>query len=95
VAALKAYAWTNNFDDLRRVVPRLHSLLTNGLKLRASARAYGCSLGAQRDALKRLGIKLTGLDDEPDDGDDNERVASDTANPADDAPVTPLDPPTE
>lgn len=91
VAALKAYAWANNFEDLRRVVPRLHSLLTNGLKLRASARAYGCSLGAQRDALKRLGIRLTGIDD---DSDDDECSGSDAMGSVDEG-VAPLDPPTE
>ncbi|MBE7451462.1 MAG: FHA domain-containing protein [Kofleriaceae bacterium] len=94
VGALKAYAWTNNFDDVRRIVPRLHSLLTNGLGLRASARAYGCSLGAQRDALKRLGIRVTGADDDSGDDDDREALGRDEP-PADDGPVMPLDPPTE
>ncbi|KAB2896579.1 MAG: FHA domain-containing protein [Kofleriaceae bacterium] len=94
VDALKMYPWSNNFDDLRRIVPRLHSLLTNGCKLRASARSFGCSVAAQRDALKRLGIKLASVDDEPADDDGDER-APEAVPLGDEGPVIPLDPPTK
>ena len=89
VAALQAYPWANNFDDLRRVVPRLHSVLSTGGRLRASARAFGCSPSAQREALARLGIQLGGPG-----GDDEERDSYCHAmQTLEDEPVMPPGPP--
>jgi hypothetical protein len=57
VAALREYGWPQNFDDLRRNVPRLLALIEHG-KLRAAARALGVSAPALSEALERLGIRV-------------------------------------
>lgn len=57
VAALRDYAWPQNFDDLRRHVPRLLALIEHG-KLRPTARALGVSAPALSEALDRLGIRV-------------------------------------
>lgn len=94
VARLKAYAWANDFEDLRRVMLRLYSVLTNRLKMRASARHYGCSPSAMAEALERLGIDLKLVSDELD-VEDDEQAPQDARGAVADGPVTPLDPPAE
>lgn len=60
VAALKAQPWPGHFADLRRQVKRLHAVLTNGLRARASARALGLkSVASLIEALDRIGVRLT------------------------------------
>jgi DNA-binding NtrC family response regulator len=78
LAGLRVHPWPGNFADLRRQVPRLHALLTNGLRLRATARALGLrSVASLSEALDRIGIhvKPSDGDDAPIDGsgDDDER----------------------
>lgn len=64
--ALKRQPWPGHFADLRRQVPRLHALLTNGLRLRAAARALGLrSVASLIEALDRIGVHVR-----PSDGDD-------------------------
>lgn len=65
VDALKAHPWPDHFADLRAQVKRLHAVLTNGLRLRASARALGLkSPTALVQALDRIGVRLKPLDDD-------------------------------
>jgi hypothetical protein len=63
VDALKAHPWPDHFADLRAQVKRLHAVLTNGLRLRASARALGLkSPTALVQALERIGVHLAAAD---------------------------------
>lgn len=59
VDALKAHAWPDHFVELRAYARRLHAVLTNGLRIRASARALGYkSPSSLVDALERIGVSL-------------------------------------
>lgn len=72
VDALKAHPWPDHFADLRAQVKRLHAVLTNGLRLRASARALGLkSPTALVQALDRIGVRLKPLDDDDAPGPDD------------------------
>lgn len=75
VDALKAHPWPDHFTELRTQAKRLHAVLTNGLRIRASARALGLrSPTALVQALDRIGVRLKPIDDDdapaPDDRDD-------------------------
>ena len=62
---LKAHAWPEHFNELRAQAKRLHAALTNGLRLRASARALGLkSPTALAQALERIGVRLRVVDGE-------------------------------
>jgi hypothetical protein len=65
VDALKAHPWPDHFVELRTQAKRLHAVLTNGLRLRASARALGLkSPTALVQALDRIGVRLSPRDDD-------------------------------
>lgn len=65
VAALKAHPWPDHFVELRAQAKRLHAVLTNGLRIRASARALGLkSPTALVQALDRIGVRLKSIDDD-------------------------------
>ena len=60
---LKAHPWPGHFPDLRHQVKRLHAVLTNGLRIRATARALGLkSHTSLIEALDRIGVSLTATD---------------------------------
>lgn len=55
---LRRHPW-ENFADLRSQVRRLHAALTNGLRIRATARALGLkSHNSLIEALDRIGVSL-------------------------------------
>lgn len=67
VDGLKAHPWPDHFTELRTQAKRLHAVLTNGLRLRASARALGLkSPTALGQALDRIGVRLKPIDDDDD-----------------------------
>jgi len=56
---LKRHPWSGNFAELRGQVRRLHAALTNGLRIRATARALGLrSHTSLIEALERIGVSL-------------------------------------
>ncbi len=78
VAGLKAYDWPGNFADVRRAVPRLHALLTNGIKLRPAARALGLkSVSSLIEALHRINVHMRPSDDDADEIDDADGSSAD------------------
>lgn len=63
VDGLKAHDWPDHFTELRAQARRLHAVLTNGLRIRASARALGLkSPTALIQALDRIGVRLAAAD---------------------------------
>ena len=63
VDALKAHPWPDHFVELRAHARRLHAVLTNGLRIRASARALGLkSPSSLVEALERIGVHLKPID---------------------------------
>jgi len=83
VDALKAHPWPDHFVELRAQAKRLHSVLTNGLRIRASARALGLkSPSSLVEALERIGVHLKPID--PD--------GTPTATNRDDVPTPPGSP---
>jgi hypothetical protein len=75
VDALKAHPWPDHFVELRAHAKRLHAVLTNGLRIRASARALGLrSHSSLVEALERIGVflKPSEADDAPGPGDGDE-----------------------
>jgi hypothetical protein len=60
---LKAHTWPDHFIELRAQAKRLHAVLTNDLRIRASARALGLkSATALVQALDRIGVRLAAAD---------------------------------
>ena len=55
-AALKAFDWPANLDDLRRNAPRILALIECGGNKRAAARLLGKKHQSLSDALARIGL---------------------------------------
>ena len=68
--ALKAHPWPDHFADLRAQVKRPHAVLTNGLRLRASALGLK-SPTALVQSRDRIGVRLKPLDDDDAPGPDD------------------------
>lgn len=61
---LRRHLWPGNFAELRSQVRRLHAALTNGLRIRATARALGLrSHTSLIEALGRIGVSIGRSDD--------------------------------
>jgi hypothetical protein len=56
VAALLAFDWPRNFDDLRRTAPRLLALIEHR-KLTPAAQSLGVTKASLHEALDRIGIR--------------------------------------